>query len=207
VSPPGRPKGEPFARQREGNRTSSPGRRKDEAFAHQRKASWPRSSGAGDRRSPRAAGAARRRSPPAPPLALRLQIATMAAGLPAAATLRRWVRRALEHPAAITLRLVGAAEGRRLNRDYRGRDYATNVLAFVYRGPPRIEADIVLCLPVLRREARAAGRSLRAHLAHLVIHGVLHAQGYTHERTRDTARMQEREAGLLDGLRIADPYR
>jgi probable rRNA maturation factor len=140
-------------------------------------------------------------------LTLRLQLAAAGGDLPGRATLRRWVQRALESEAEITLRFVGAAEGRRLNRQYRGRNYATNVLTFAYGGPPRVQADIVLCLPVLRREARADGRTLRAHLAHLVIHGVLHAQGYAHERDRDAARMQRRETELLAALRIADPYR
>lgn len=139
-------------------------------------------------------------------LALRLQVAAAAADLPGRSTLRRWVQRALECEAQITLRFVGSAEGRRLNRAYRGKDYATNVLTFGYRGPPSVDADIVLCLPVLRREARAAGRSLRAHLAHLVVHGVLHAQGYEHEQQRDAARMERREVELLASLRIADPY-
>jgi len=148
-----------------------------------------------------------RRPAAAAELTLRLQVAAAATGLPARATLRRWVQRALESDAEITLRFVGTAEGRRLNRLYRGRDYPTNVLTFVYRGPPQVEADVVLCLAVLRREAREAGRSLRAHLAHLVTHGVLHAQGYAHERRRDADRMERREAQLLASLRIADPYR
>ena len=148
-----------------------------------------------------------RRKVPQPKLALRLQVAARAPDLPARATLHRWVKRALESDAEITLRFVGAAEGRRLNRDYRGRDYATNVLTFNYHDPSQVEADIVLCLPVLRREARAATLSLRAHLAHLVIHGVLHAQGYDHQRPREAGRMQRRETELLAGLRIADPYR
>jgi probable rRNA maturation factor len=141
-----------------------------------------------------------------PELALRLQVAAPASDLPARATLRRWIQHTLETDAEITLRFVGIAEGRRLNRAYRGKDYATNVLTFGYRGPPQIEADIVVCLPVVRREARAAARSLRAHLAHLVIHGVLHAQGYDHQRPREAERMQRREVELLAALRIGDPY-
>ncbi len=141
-----------------------------------------------------------------PRLVLRLQVAATATDLPSRATLRRWVRRALDRDADLTLRLVGTAEGRRLNRQYRRKDYATNVLTFVYQEAPAIEADIVLCLPVLRREARAAARSLRAHLAHLVIHGVLHAQGCDHQRPREATRMQRREVELLAALRIADPY-
>jgi probable rRNA maturation factor len=128
-------------------------------------------------------------------------------GLPARATLARWVALALERDAEITLRLVGAAEGRRLNRDYRGRDYATNVLTFDYARAPAVHADIVLCVPVIRREAAEQGKTLRSHLAHLVVHGVLHAQGYEHESRRAAARMERREAELLSSLRIADPYR
>jgi probable rRNA maturation factor len=148
-----------------------------------------------------------------PTLALAIVGAAAHADLPARATLRRWVLRALEHDAQFTLVFVGTAAGRRLNREYRGRDYATNVLTFAYDtapgGPgarPPLSADIVLCMPVVRREAREQGKRLRAHLAHLVIHGVLHAQGHDHERERDARRMQRRETRLLASLRIADPY-
>ncbi len=145
--------------------------------------------------------------------------------LPARSTLRRWVLAALERDAGITLVFVNARAGRKLNREFRGRDYATNVLTFTYdtamapealqapgarvkRGVPSlpIQADIVLCMPVVRREAREQGKTLRAHLAHLVIHGVLHAQGHDHERERDARRMQAMETRLLAALRIADPY-
>jgi len=153
------------------------------------------------------------------PAALQLTVVGAAAfaDLPARATLRRWIVRALEQPAQIALVFVGTRAGRALNRDFRGRDYATNVLTFAYEGSiaapgkraagrAAITADIVLCLPVVRREARAQGKSLRAHLAHLVIHGVLHAQGYDHERERAARRMQARETELLAQLRITDPY-
>jgi len=114
---------------------------------------------------------------------------------------------ALERQAQVCLVFTGAARGRRLNREFRGRDYATNVLTFSYRTRPEVVADVVLCVPVIRREAREAGRSLRQHLAHLVIHGVLHAQGYEHERGgRAERRMQGREIALLAKLRIPDPY-
>jgi probable rRNA maturation factor len=149
-------------------------------------------------------------------LALSVVDADAHAGLPTRTTLRRWVLRALEGDAQITLVFVGAQAGRKLNREYRGRDYATNVLTFAYdsnepvpahrAAPPSIVADVVLCMPILRREAHAQGKSLRAHLAHLVVHGVLHAQGYDHERDRDARRMQALEIRLLAGLRIADPY-
>jgi probable rRNA maturation factor len=128
-------------------------------------------------------------------------------GLPARSTLARWVALALERDAEITLRLVGAAEGRRLNRDFRRRDYATNVLTFDYARAPAVHADIVLCVPVIRREAASQRKTVRSHLAHLVVHGVLHAQGHEHESRRAASRMERREAELLSSLRIADPYR
>jgi probable rRNA maturation factor len=127
------------------------------------------------------------------------------AGLPVRSTLRRWVLRALQEDAELTLRLVGLAEARRLNRDFRGRDYATNVLTFDYAREP-VLADIVLCVPVIAREARQQKKSLRAHLAHLVIHGTLHAQGHDHERARDARRMEALEKALLADLGYADPY-
>ena len=143
-------------------------------------------------------------------LSLTLQGVEAHPGLPARATLRRWVLLALGEDASqqahITLRFVGSAEGRRLNRDYRGRDYATNVLTFDYAREP-LAADIVLCMPVVRREAREQDKRLRAHLAHLVIHGVLHARGFDHVRAREANRMEARERTLLAALRIADPYR
>jgi len=104
--------------------------------------------------------------------------------------------------------LVGAAEGRRLNRDFRGRDYPTNVLTFVYsaaRGGA-LEGDIVLCAPVIAREARAQGVARRARYAHLAVHGALHLQGYDHERGRDAARMEARERSILARLGFGDPY-
>ena len=128
-------------------------------------------------------------------------------GLPARATLARWVGAALEGEGEITLRFVGASEARRLNRDYRGRDYATNVLTFDYARAPVVRADIVLCIPVVRREARERRKPFRAHLAHLVVHGVLHAQGHEHERAADARAMEAREIGILEKLRIGDPYR
>ncbi len=140
---------------------------------------------------------------------LAIQGAERFAGVPTRATLRRWVMLALgkaDIEAQLTLRFVGAAEGRRLNHGFRGRDYATNVLTFDYARKP-LMADIVLCMPVVAREAREQGKALRAHLAHLVIHGVLHARGFDHERPRQAAAMESRERALLAQLRIADPYR
>jgi probable rRNA maturation factor len=123
--------------------------------------------------------------------------------------LRRWAAAALGQDAALTLRFVGSAEGRTLNHEFRGRDYATNVLTFEYpmMGEGPLEADIVICLPVLAKEARAQGKSLRDHLAHLVVHGTLHAQGMDHENDADAQAMESREVEILRRFRIADPYR
>ena len=106
------------------------------------------------------------------------------------------------------MRFVGAAEGRRLNRDFRGRDYPTNVLTFVYsaaRGRA-LEGDIVLCAPVIAREARVHGVALHARYAHLTVHGALHLQGYDHARGRDAARMEAREGAILARLGFEDLY-
>ena len=119
----------------------------------------------------------------------------------------RWLRAALEVPAQITVRIVGAEEGRALNRDYRGQDHATNVLTFDYRREPTVVADLVLCAPVVEREAHAEGKPLAAHYAHLLVHGALHAQGHDHENRRDAARMEARESELLLALGHPDPYR
>jgi probable rRNA maturation factor len=126
-----------------------------------------------------------------------IQYAVTRRGVPSPAALRQWARTAAAVP--LTLRIVGAAEGRRLNRVYRKKDRATNVLTFA-------TGDIVLCHPVIRREARAQGKSLAAHYAHLVVHGCLHLRGYDHEKKRDAERMAAREIALLRRLGIANPY-
>jgi probable rRNA maturation factor len=140
-------------------------------------------------------------------LALSIQGQGRFDGLPVRSTLVRWIRAALESDAELTLRFVGAAEARRLNREFRGKDYATNVLTFDYRHTPVVVADIVLCVPVVRREAREQRKGFREHLAHLVVHGVLHAQGHDHDRDHDAKRMEAREVRILAGLGIDDPYR
>ena len=167
-----------------------------------------------------------RATPPRPELALSVQTGSGIPTLPVSRPrLRRWVLAALRGDARITLRFVGTREGRALNRDHRGRDYATNVLTFAYdplpaspaaAGAPRgrtaaqrcapVEADIVLCMPVVRAEARAQGKPLDHHLAHLVIHGVLHAQGFDHQDEAGAEAMEGLETALLRRFRVPDPY-
>ncbi|MFT3664140.1 rRNA maturation RNase YbeY [Piscinibacter sp.] len=118
----------------------------------------------------------------------------------------RWMRAALEAPAEIAVRIVDAEEGRAMNRDYRGRDYATNVLTFDYAHEPVVHADLVLCAPVVEHEAREQGKTLEAHYAHLLVHGTLHAQGWDHERVRDARAMEARETAILAALGFPDPY-
>ena len=119
----------------------------------------------------------------------------------------RFVRAALERPAAIAVRIVDAEEGRALNRDYRHKDYATNVLTFDYVREPQVEADLVLCAPVVAREAAEQGITLLAHYAHLLVHGTLHAQGYDHEDDGpQAAEMEARETEILARLGFDDPY-
>ena len=113
---------------------------------------------------------------------------------------------ALLQDAAVTLRIVGAPEGRRLNRAFRGKDYATNVLSFRYPDERPLAGDIVLCAAVVRREARERGISLEAHYAHLVVHGVLHLLGYDHLTAREARAMQALETRVLKELGIADPW-
>jgi probable rRNA maturation factor len=122
--------------------------------------------------------------------------------------LRRWVQAALLGPAELTLRFVDESEGRTLNRDYRDKDYATNVLTFAYGETAEdiVQADIVLCVDVLMREAAERQIPLVQHAAHLVVHGVLHAQGYDHEAEDDAEEMEKFEAEILAGLGMPDPY-
>lgn len=145
--------------------------------------------------------------PARPVLNLSLQFADAShrAQLPRHKVLR-WVRAALDVPAEITVRIVGADEGRALNRDYRQKDYATNVLTFDYEAEPVVVADLILCAPVVEREARDEGRSLEAHYAHLLVHGTLHAQGHDHEIEAEAQAMEARETEVLHALGYADPY-
>jgi probable rRNA maturation factor len=130
-----------------------------------------------------------------------VQYAVPRRGVPGAARLRTWARLACVSP--VNLRIVGESEGRRLNRTYRRKNRATNVLTFTYG---RLGGDIILCHPVIRREARVQGKSVAAHYAHLVVHGVLHLRGYAHEKKRDAARMEAREIRLLRRAGFRNPY-
>jgi probable rRNA maturation factor len=119
----------------------------------------------------------------------------------------RWVRCALEAPGEITVRIVDAEEGQTLNREYRHKDYATNVLTFDYEQEPVVMADLVLCAPVVEAEAVAANRPIEHHYAHLLIHGTLHAQGWDHETgDEDAEAMEARERELMAQLGLPDPY-
>ena len=151
-----------------------------------------------------------------PELALSLQFARR---LPDAALHRaalprhraaRWLRAALDEAlqaAEITVRVVGEDEGRQLNRDFRGKDYATNVLTFDYCHAPVLQADLVLCAPVLAREAAALHKPLADHYAHLLVHGALHAQGWDHETSEaDAEAMEAQETRILAALGVPNPY-
>jgi probable rRNA maturation factor len=119
----------------------------------------------------------------------------------------RWIRHALATDAEITVRIVGEDEGRALNREYRKKDYATNVLTFDYTQEPLVTADLVLCAPVIEREAREQNKSLEEHYAHMLVHGALHAQGWDHETSEaDAEAMESYETDILRELGFEDPY-
>ena len=119
----------------------------------------------------------------------------------------RWIRHALGSDAEITVRIVDAEEGQALNRNYRKKDYATNVLTFDYTQAPIVTADLVLCAPVIAKEAKENKKTLEAHYAHLLVHGTLHAQGWDHETSEaDAIAMEAREVLILAGLGIKNPY-
>ena len=145
--------------------------------------------------------------PRLPELHLAVQYPAAKGEAPTRPQVRRWVRAACATPAEVTVRFVEAAEGRSLNRDYRGKDYATNVLSFPYESGDRTCGDLVLCLPVVAAEAQEQGKPLEAHFAHLIVHGMLHLQGYDHETGSDDAdRMEAAEREILDALGYPDPY-
>jgi len=156
----------------------------------------------------------------ASPLLVTLRRATRQGWAPGAASLRRWASTALgarARGAELSILLVGPQRSRSLNRRYRGCDAATNILSFPaaaapvprsrHAAPARLLGDLVICPQVLQREARAQGKSARAHWMHLVIHGALHLIGYDHQRAAEAVRMERRETRLLRSLGVADPYR
>jgi probable rRNA maturation factor len=144
-------------------------------------------------------------------LSLAVQYAYDTRKLPTRAQFRRWIKVALQRDIKITLRIVGEPEGRELNNRYRGKEYATNVLTFAYdaaesRNFDPLSGDVVICAPVVEKEAREHNKGLLAHYAHLTIHAILHLQGYDHERATDAAVMESRETAIMLKLGYADPY-
>lgn len=128
------------------------------------------------------------------------------------AMIERWVQATLLGPAELTVRFVDAAEGRQLNHDYRGKDYATNVLTFAYNEGAEIDddeptrADIILCTDVVMQESEEQGKTVEEHAAHLVVHGVLHAQGFDHEHDEEAEEMEQLERDIMEALGYPDPY-
>lgn len=139
-------------------------------------------------------------------LSLSVQYASLSKELPARQQFRRWVKAALQRDLQCTLRIVDESEGRMLNRDYRGKDYATNVLTFVYDDTDPLSGDIVICAPVVEREAAEQAKQNLAHYAHLTVHAVLHLQGYDHENDADAAEMEALETALMAKLGYPAPY-
>ena len=147
------------------------------------------------------------KKPPPTKLSLTVQYAGGAQNTPTRAQFRRWIIVALQREANITMRIVDEPEGRELNKNYRGKDCATNVLTFVYDDAELLSGDIVICAPVVKREAAAQHKDLLAHYAHLAIHAALHLQGYEHDNDADAAEMEALEIALMVKLGYSDPYR
>lgn len=141
-----------------------------------------------------------------PQLDFSLQLASQAAGIPSASQFRHWVRAALRVETSLAIRIVDEEEGRQLNSSYRGKDYATNVLTFPLTEQPLLMGDIVICAPVVAREAMEQGKPLVAHYAHMTVHGVLHLHGYDHEIDAQADLMEAMEVAALHKLGFANPY-
>ena len=123
------------------------------------------------------------------------------------ALIKKWVKAATPLGGLMTLRFVNLAEGKRLNGAFRKKNYATNVLTFPYEySKNSLSADIIFCLPVIKKEAKEQGKTVKAHLAHLIIHGCLHAQGLDHERAKEAMKMEKLEVALLKKMGFTDPY-
>ncbi|MBW8457773.1 MAG: rRNA maturation RNase YbeY [Thiobacillus sp.] len=149
----------------------------------------------------------------APEFSLSVQFASDADALPGRAQVRRWVAAALEHPAEISVRIVDAEEAQALNQDYRDKTYVPNVLTFEYgeighdaSGRGILGGDVVICAPVVEREAREQGKPAKHHYAHMTIHGVLHLQGYDHIDPAEAEIMESREIAILKQFHIPNPY-
>lgn len=145
---------------------------------------------------------------PAPEFSLSVQFASDANKLPSRAQVRRWVAATLEQPAEVTVRIVDADEAQALNQDYRDKGYVPNVLTFEYGEitPGVLGGDVVICAQVVEREAHEQGKTLLHHYAHMVVHGVLHLQGYDHIEPSDADIMESREAAILQRFHIPNPY-
>jgi len=143
---------------------------------------------------------------PSKRLNLSVQYACNRAGLPLRTDFVRWARAALLGGGEVTIRLVDADEGRTLNNEYRGKDYATNVLSFPYDSEPAVTGDLVICPSVVAREAAEQNKPLAAHYAHLTVHGMLHLQGWDHDNDNDAEAMEDKEREILAALGYPDPY-
>ncbi len=143
---------------------------------------------------------------PSKRLDLSVQYACHREGLPLRADFVRWARAALTGGGVIAIRLVDADEGQALNRDYRGKDYATNVLSFPYETTPRVMGDLVICPSIVAREAAEQNKAPNAHYAHLTVHGMLHLQGWDHDNDDDAQAMEDEERTILPALGYPDPY-
>lgn len=141
-----------------------------------------------------------------PQLDFSLQLASKENNLPSEAAFKRWVRAALRVDTSVTIRIVDAEESRALNATYRGKDYATNVLTFPLTEYPHLMGDIVICAPVVAREAIEQGKPLQAHYAHMTVHGVLHLHGYDHEVDAQADLMEAMETAVMQKLGFANPY-
>lgn len=141
-----------------------------------------------------------------PALSLAVQYASTVQDLPTRPQFRRWFRAALQRNVRVTLRIVDETEGRELNKNFRGKDYATNVLTFVYDDTEPLSGDVIICAPVVGKEAVEQRKELMAHYAHMTIHAALHLQGYDHEQEDDAAEMEALETRLMLKLRYPDPY-
>lgn len=139
-------------------------------------------------------------------LSLSVQYASLSGAVPTRQQFRRWVKAALQQDVQCTLRVVDESEGRKLNREFRGKDYATNVLTFVYDDIEPLSGDIVFCAPVVERESAEQGKESLAHYAHMTVHGLLHLQGFDHETDAEASKMEALEAVLMAKLGYPSPY-